>query len=128
MKPKSHIFGQRAESLAIHHLQKKGYRILDRNVRLAGGELDLIAKDGKTLVFVEVKARQSDSYGGAVYSITQSKQQRIIKLAAQYVAQRNLIHQPSRFDVILCKGQHEESINITHIENAFEVPAEDLRW
>lgn len=128
MKPKSHIFGRTAESLATHHLQKKGYRILGRNVRLPGGELDLIAKDGKTLVFVEVKARQSNSHGGALYSISQPKQRRLIRLAAQYLAKRNIIHQPSRFDVVLCQGQQHDAIEITHIENAFEVPGEDLRW
>ena len=128
MKPKSHIFGQTAESLATQYLKKKGYRILRRNVRLPGGELDLIAQCGKTLVFVEVKARQSDSHGGALYSISEAKKQRIIKLAAHYLSQHQMSHQESRFDVVFCQGRLNDSVEITHIENAFEIPGEDIRW
>ena len=128
MKPKSHVFGNTAESLATQYLQKKGYRILGRNVKLPGGELDLIARSGNILVFVEVKARQSDSHGGARYSISESKKQRIIKLAAHYLSQHRLSHQESRFDVVLCQARVNDSIDITHIENAFEVPGEDNRW
>ena len=128
MKPKSHIFGQAAESLATQYLQKKGYRILRRNVRLPGGELDLIVQDRHTLVFVEVKARKTRSHGGAPYTLTSSKKLRLIKLAAQYLAQHRISQRACRFDVVLCHGDLEDSLEITHIENAFEIPGEDIRW
>ena len=128
MRPKSHVFGKTAESLAAHYLQKKGYRILGRNLQLSGGELDLVAQHKDAIVFIEVKARKSETYGGAAYAISTSKKQRIIKLASQYLAQKKLGHQLTRFDVILCKGQDHDNLEVTHIENAFEVPGKDIRW
>ncbi len=128
MNPESHVFGQTAESLAARHLREKGYRIIGRNVRLPGGELDLIARDGNTLVFVEVKARRSDSHGGALAALTSSKQKRIMKLAAQYLAKHQISQQSCRFDVVLCHHQPDHSPELTHIENAFEISGEDLRW
>ncbi|GJL67278.1 MAG: hypothetical protein NPIRA05_22490 [Nitrospirales bacterium] len=127
-KPASHLFGETAESLAAQHLKKKGYRILGRNVRLYGGELDVIARDGKTLVFVEVKARRSDSHGGILSTIAESKKQRLIKLAACYLSQHQLSHQDCRFDVVLCRQHPDDSFEIIHIEQAFDVPGEDSRW
>ncbi len=128
MKPTSHVLGQTAESLASLYLRKKGYRILGQNVRLPGGELDLIAQYEHTIIFVEVKARRSESHGGTHYAITTSKKQRIIKLAALYLAQKKLSQQLSRFDVILCQGDDHDTLEVTHIENAFEIPGEDIRW
>ncbi|MCA9472847.1 MAG: YraN family protein [Nitrospirales bacterium] len=128
MKPKSHIFGKAAESLATAYLRKKGYRILHRNMRLAGGELDLIVQDRQTLVFVEVKARRSKSHGGAPYTLTSSKKLRLIKLAAQYLAQRQISQRACRFDVVLCHGDLGQPLELIHIEDAFEIPGEDIRW
>ena len=90
MKSDGQRFGESAEVLAEHWLRKKGYRILERNIRLPGGELDMIVRHGDMLVFVEVKARRTDEYGGAPYAIPRSKEQRMIKLAAQYLAQLSL--------------------------------------
>jgi putative endonuclease len=70
----SQTFGQLAENLAEHILQKKGYRIVEKNLRLAGGELDLIAEHQGTLVFIEVKARRGDQFGGVTYAISARKQ------------------------------------------------------
>ncbi len=128
MKPQSHVFGRAAESQTASYLQNKGYRILGQNVQLPGGELDLVARHGDTIVFIEVKARGSESFGGAYYAVTTSKKQRIIKLAALYLAKKKLSHQLTRFDVMLCHGQTHNDIELTHIENAFEIPGEDIRW
>ena len=128
MKTDGRLFGQSAESIADEYLRKKGYRIIDRNVRLPSGELDLVARLGDTVVFIEVKSRRTEMYGGVTYSIDKRKEQRIIKLAAQYLAKHHLHSQPCRFDVILCKGGQTMPIEIVHIEDAFEVPGEDLRW
>lgn len=122
------LFGQQGESDAEGYLRRKGYRILERNARSSSGELDLIAQDGKVLVFVEVKARRTDAFGGAVYAVDERKQARLVRLAARYLAQHRLRDQPCRFDVVLVHASQGSADRIEHIPNAFEVPGEDLRW
>jgi putative endonuclease len=124
----SQAFGQSAENLAEQMLRKKGYRILERNFRLAGGELDLIAEDHGTLVFIEVKARRGENFGGAPYAITTRKQQQIIKLAQCYLSKHGLTNKPCRFDAILMVEADQHSPELTHIEQAFEVPSSDWQW
>ncbi len=121
-------FGQAGESEAERFLRRKGYKILDRNVRSPSGELDLVAQTGGVLVFVEVKARRTQALGGAVQAVDGRKQARLIRLAAQYLAQHRSRHRSCRFDVVLCTGGTDKPEAIEHIENAFEVPGEDLRW
>ncbi len=128
MASSSHAFGQSAEALAEQVLRKKGYRILERNLRLAGGELDLIAKDRGVVVFVEVKARRSAQFGGAPYAITTRKQRQIIKLALCYLSQRGLTNTECRFDAIMVTRSEEGSLECTHIEHAFEVSSSDWQW
>ncbi len=120
--------GQAAESEAERFLRRKGFRILDRNVRSALGELDLVAKTDDVLVFVEVKARRSSAYGGASYAVNERKQARLVRLAANYLSRYRLRNQACRFDVVLLTGVGAEPSGIEHIENAFEVPGDDLRW
>ena len=124
----SQAFGQLAESLAEHMLRKKGYRIVERNLRLAGGELDLIAEKHGTLVFIEVKARRGNQFGGAPYAISTRKKQQIIKLALCYLSKHGLTNTQCRFDAILVVGTQEHSPEVTHIEQAFEVPSSDWQW
>lgn len=122
------LFGQAAESEAERYLRRKGYRILARNARTPSGELDLVARSGSVLVFVEVKARGASTHGGAVGAVDGRKQARLVKLAAQYLARHRLRNQPCRFDVIVCAGGTDAPAVIEHIEHAFEVPGDDLRW
>lgn len=122
------LFGQAAESEAERYLRRKGYRILARNARTPSGELDLVARSGSVLVFVEVKARGSSTHGGAVGAVDGRKQARLVKLAAQYLARHRLRNQPCRFDVVVCAGGTDAPAVIEHIEHAFEVPGGDLRW
>jgi putative endonuclease len=122
------LFGQTAESLAEKYLQKKGYKIIGRNVQLPGGEIDLVARFGETLIFIEVKGRRTRTYGGASYAVDNRKQRRVIRLAARYLAHHRLTEQPCRFDVVLCQESPNMPIHVEHIENAFEIPGEDLRW
>jgi putative endonuclease len=122
------LFGQAAESEAERYLRRKGYRILVRNARTPSGELDLVTRSGPVLVFVEVKARRSPAHGGAVGAVDGRKQARLVRLAAQYLAKHRLRDQPCRFDVILCAGGKESPTVLEHIEHAFEVPGDDLRW
>lgn len=128
MSHERRAFGQLSESEAERYLRRKGYRILDRNVRSARGELDLVAQVADTLVFVEVKARRTSAYGGAVHAVDGRKQARLVRLAAQYLARHRVRNRPCRFDVVLCTGGTTAPSGIEHIENAFEVPGEDLRW
>ena len=116
------LFGQEAESAAEQYLRRRGYRIRDRNVRSIYGELDLVAEQAGVVVFVEVKARRTDVFGGAPYAVDSRKQAKIIRLAAHYLAQHRLRNQPCRFDVLLCAGESVDPSSIQHVENAFEVP------
>jgi len=121
-------FGQDAEWEAERYLRRKGYRILQRNVRSPRGELDLVTQNGDVLVFVEVKARRTAAYGGASYAVDGRKQARLIRLAADYLAHHRLRTRSCRFDVVLLKSGAPRRAEIEHIENAFEVPGDDLRW
>lgn len=91
--------GAAAEELAARHLLAHGLRILERNFRVRGGEIDLIAQDGKSLVFVEVRLRSRADFGGAAASITVHKQQRIILAARHYLQTHG--EQACRFDCVL---------------------------
>ena len=121
-------FGQIAESQAEQYLRRKGYRILARNDRSSCGELDLVAQQAGTLVFIEVKARRTTAFGGASYAVDGRKQARLVRLAAEYLARHRVRNLSCRFDVVLCRGGTAKPAEIEHIENAFEVPGEDLRW
>jgi len=125
-----HVFGRQAESDAESLLRRKGYKILARNVRLPLGELDLVARDGEVLVFVEVKARRTEAMGGAVFAVDGRKRAKLIRLASQYLGQRRLTNVVCRFDVVLRTGGQDRSgapPALEHIENAFDVPAHELR-
>ena len=92
--------GKTGEDLACGELERRGYAIVARRYRVRGGELDIVARDGSTLVFVEVKARVGHEFGGAAEAVTPVKQRRIVQLARQYVARLRLQNTPCRFDVV----------------------------
>lgn len=121
------LFGRQAETDAEALLRRKGYVILGRNVRSSVGELDLVAKDGDVLVFVEVKARRTEAMGGAIDAVDGRKRAKLITLASQYLAQHRLGSVVCRFDVVLCRGDQEGAGRLEHIENAFDVPAGDFK-
>ncbi|HJU21217.1 MAG TPA: YraN family protein [Casimicrobiaceae bacterium] len=92
--------GAQAEALAADYLMRQGLAIVTRNFRTRAGEIDLIARDGAMLVFVEVRLRRSRSFGGAAESITPRKRARLVAAASGYLA--SLRHEPPcRFDAIL---------------------------
>ena len=122
------LFGQAGESAAEAYLRRKGYRILARNLRSSLGELDLVAEDGQVLVFVEVKARRTDAFGGAIHAVHHRKQEKLIQLAAQYLARHHIKNRLCRFDVVLLQGPNAVAPQIEHIQNAFEISGDDLRW
>lgn len=108
--------GDAGERMAARALQKKGYRILERNFTAGRHEIDLIAKDGDTVVFVEVKTRSEGGFGLPCEAVTVQKQ-RFLRLAAlSYLKQNNLLERAARFDVV---EVYRDSGQIRHIENAF---------
>lgn len=105
--------GQQAEELAAQHLSAHGLRVIERNVRCRGGEVDLICLDGGTVVFVEVRLRSNARFGGAAESITAAKRRRIL-IAAQWWlngAGRRFGAAPCRFDAVLLDSLDDARIN-----------------
>jgi len=93
------VEGNAAEQLAALFLQKRGLKLVERNFRCSYGEIDLIMRDGNTLIFIEVRLRSSDNFGGAAMSINQTKQQKLRRSAALYLQTRG--DSACRFDAIL---------------------------
>jgi putative endonuclease len=120
------FFGQEGEAEAERYLRRKGYRIVARNVRSSLGELDLVAEDGHVLVFIEVKARRSGRFGGAIHAVHRQKQHKLVRLAARFLAQRHWMDRLCRFDVVLLEARGTAALRVQHIQNAFEVSAGDL--
>ncbi|MEO8345928.1 MAG: YraN family protein [Betaproteobacteria bacterium] len=102
-KPAHLAAGARAEGLAAEFLTSRGLTIIARNFRTRRGEIDLIARDGMTLVFVEVRLRRNKSYGGAGASITAAKSKRLVAAASVYLARLGR-EPPCRFDAVLLDG------------------------
>ena len=110
-------FGKLGEELAVDYLTGKGYEILERNWRNIHKEIDIIAKDGKFLVIVEVKTRQTDEYGEPDIAVTRKKQRMLIAAANAYITRKGL-DMETRFDIISIVFRDGEPV-IEHIEDAF---------
>lgn len=114
--------GSKMEDVAAHYLRSAGLTIERRNYRCTAGEIDLIARDNETLVFVEVRYRRSARFGGAKVSVNRSKQQKLLTAASHYLQQQKL-NCPCRFDVIAIEGGDRENgsgaKDIHWITNAF---------
>ena len=114
--------GERGEAAAARHLRRQGYKIVSRGEwESRRGELDLIAVDGRTVVFVEVKTRRSHATGHPADSVNREKQRRLTRLALSYLKRHDLLEYRSRFDVIAVTwsvGQRKPTIE--HFLNAFE--------
>jgi putative endonuclease len=92
--------GARGEDLAAAYLEKNGYQIIERNYRFERGEIDLIARDGDELVFIEVKARRSSAFGSPLEAVTPQKEEQIKKVAEGYLYEHQIENQACRFDVV----------------------------
>jgi len=112
--------GTEGEDLAVRFLKEKGYRIIARNYKTYFGEIDIIAKDGNTIVFIEVKTRTDVSFGYPFEAVHRKKIQKIKKLALLYLKKQGE-ELPVRFDVlsIFCLDNGKKEIE--HIKDAFEV-------
>ena len=93
-------FGVRGEELACEALVDRGYAIVERRYRTKHGEIDIVARDGETLVFVEVKARSDGSFGDPEESVTLQKQQRLVWMATDYLVRQRVGEVACRFDVV----------------------------
>ena len=113
------------ESLAAKHLKARGCEILARNYRAIRGEIDLIARDGEFIVFVEVKTRRSLKFGLPQAAVTLQKQRQISKVALAYLQSRNLLDAPCRFDVIAIHLSPQlKLLKLEQIESAFDFQPE----
>ncbi len=112
-------FGQRAEDAAVLFLEDKGYLILDRNYRTKFAEIDIIAKQGDFLVFIEVKARRNTKKGLPKEAVGFAKQKKISLAAGYYLRKKKLFNTRVRFDVVAILEENNE-IKIELIDNAFQ--------
>lgn len=111
--------GQRGEQLAAEYIQQQGYRLAEQNYRCRLGEIDLIAWDGRTLVFIEVKTKRHMQFGVPQSMVTRAKQQKIVRVAMVYVQERHLRDMSLRFDVIAITALAGITPEILHIPAAF---------
>lgn len=110
--------GTVGENIAVEYLQQQGYTILERNYYYNHGEIDIVAQENETLVFVEVKMRRSARFGEPQESVTPKKQELLRRTAEGYVLERNLNDIDCRFDVVsIVSGSGEDSILI--LKNCF---------
>jgi putative endonuclease len=110
--------GTEGENLAAQFLEKKGYSILERNYRFGRGEIDLVAKEGQELVFVEVKSRHSQQYGAPEESVTLAKEAQLKKVAEGYLYEHNIENQSCRFDIVTITYQRGAPV-LRLIHNVF---------
>ena len=117
-----HQFGKESEEIAAKYLKKKGYRILEHNYHTQLGEIDIIARDKKTIVFVEVKARRSYRFGDPKEAVTPKKQRTISMVALSYLKKAGLEQASARFDVVTVSAHSPtEQPEIEIVKNAFEL-------
>jgi len=119
MPTKAQKFGKKSESLAANYLKLSGYRILERNYRNQIGEIDIIAKEGPVLVFVEVKARHTRRYGSPKQAVTPAKQAKISKTAMAYLKVTGQLRAKACFDVVAIDARYDPP-DIDVVKNAFE--------
>ncbi len=107
------------ENLAVAELTRRGYAILERRYRTRYGEIDIVADDEGTIVFVEVKARATGEFGSAVEAVTVWKQRRVTAMAVDYLARKRVADRPCRFDVVAIDDA-ESSPRVAVYPNAFD--------
>jgi putative endonuclease len=118
LRPKT--LGERGEDVAARFLKRLGYHVIGRHVDLHVGELDIIAVDDRTVVFVEVKTRTSTSAGAPAEAIDELRQRRMTQAALAYLKAHGLLEYPARFDVVALTWPHDaKKPAIEHIKDAF---------
>ncbi len=118
------LLGRQGEGEAVRYLQSNGYRILHRNLRARFGEIDVVAREGPALCFIEIKARSSTRFGFPEESVTRLKRQKLLRLAAWYLQSRRPVgHSHVRFDVLSLLNGPEGPARIRLIKGAFSTDA-----
>jgi putative endonuclease len=116
-----HSLGRRGERAAERYARRLGYKIVARRQRLAMGELDLVAVDGRTIVFIEVKTRTSHDAGHPAEAVGPEKQQQLTRLALAYLKRHDLLEYSARFDVVAVTWpKAARTPKIEHYQNAFQ--------
>lgn len=121
METTSHSIGQHAETACCQYLQEQGLTLLDKNYRGKRGEIDIIMQDSDVLVFIEVRFRKNNHYGGALASITPKKQQRILATAEQYLQHETNIKN-GRIDVVAMTKKPQNTLS-SHLDKNY-----DFEW
>lgn len=114
--------GKKGEDIAVAHLKKLGYKIIIRNYRGRLGEIDIIARDKDTLVFIEVKTRKTEEFGNPKEEVTRRKRHQISKVALEYLKRSGLSSVKARFDVVAIKLDRDSN-RIEVVKNAFDSPS-----
>jgi putative endonuclease len=112
--------GKSGEDLACRELERRGYAIVARRYRRRGGELDIVARDGDTTVFVEVKTRHGHRFGAAGEAVHRLKRRRMMHLALDYVMRHRLADSPCRFDVVSIHMEEGRTV-VDVFQNAFDM-------
>ncbi|MBU5615253.1 YraN family protein [Geomonas azotofigens] len=113
--------GGTGESIAATYLKGQGFKIVECNFRCTCGEIDIVARDGRTIVFVEVKCRKNDNYGPPQLAVTPFKQRQISKAALVWLSRKKLYDAEARFDVVAIVLHEHDLPDIDHIRNAFDL-------
>ncbi len=121
MLTKNQKFGSDSEKIAAAYLKKKGYEILCLNYRNKIGEIDIIAKHGETLVFVEVKARRSKKFGNPKYAVNQKKMKKLSMVALLYLKETGQTNKKARFDVVSVISGKNGKNEMEIVKNAFNL-------
>ncbi len=120
MRNRRHALGSEGEARAAAFLARRGYRIVERNVRAAGAEIDLIAARGRVLIFVEVKTRRARRHGPPEESVDARKQARLVRAAGAWLHAKRPRVRRVRFDVVTCEPLENGEWRIRHLEGAFD--------
>ncbi len=113
--------GNHGEDMAVLFLEGLQYKVLARNYRQRFGELDIVAEDGDTLVFVEVKTRKNASYGNPFEAVDIRKQRKLTRMALDYISRNSMEERAARFDVVAVLLDGDAGPRIEHIRDAFEI-------
>lgn len=125
MKIPTIFIGKKGEDTAEKHLKKHGYKIIEKNYKSHSGEIDIIALDKGTIVFVEVKTRRNDEFGPPELSVNSTKRRKIIKSALNFLSARRIKDTPCRFDIVaITESPDKKDKTINLIKDAFEIE----RW
>ena len=119
--PDRQRLGKQGEQLACEALAGRGYAILATRFRTRFGEIDIVAEDGRTLVFVEVKARRTSRCGDAAEAVSRYKQRRVAAMALDYLAWTGRLDDPCRFDVVAIDGIGTPAMRLRIIQDAFYI-------